>query len=62
MEMRDIVARPISALDDAEVHAQRLRARLHEGDLEGAQRALAMLERTLRAGATILQARRARVG
>jgi hypothetical protein len=61
METRDIIARPITALEDAEVHAERLRARLHDGDLEGAQRALALLEQTLRAGATILHARRARV-
>ncbi len=62
MESRDIVARRIAALDDAEVYAERLRARLHEGNLEGADRALAQLETKVRAGEGILAARRARLG
>lgn len=62
MESRDIVARPITALDDAEVYGERMRVRLSEGDVDGAERALAMLESKVRAGEGILAARRARLG
>jgi hypothetical protein len=62
METRDIVGRPITALDDAEVYGERMRARLFEGDLDGAERALALLESKVRAGEGILEARRARLG
>jgi hypothetical protein len=62
VEARDIVARPVTALDDAEVYGERMRARLLEGDLDGAERALAMLDSKVRAGEGILAARRARLG
>ncbi len=56
------MARPITALDDAEVYGERMRVRLSEGDVDGAERALAMLESKVRAGEGILAARRARLG
>ena len=62
MESRDIIGRPVTALDDAEVYAERLRSRLLEDDLDGAERALAMLESKVRASEGILAARRARLG
>jgi hypothetical protein len=61
METRDILARPIAACDDAEVYAQRVRSRLLEGDLDGCERALALLRMKIGAGEGILAARRARL-
>jgi hypothetical protein len=60
MERRDILARPIGASDDAEVYAERVRARLLEGDLDGCERALALLAMKVRAAEAVLAARRRR--
>jgi hypothetical protein len=62
VEIRDVLARPIRPLHDAEALAERARARVREGNLEAAERDLVQLSVKIRASEAILAARRARLG
>lgn len=58
----DILARPIDALDRAEVVVERFKAAIADGDIEESERLLARLQMFSDASAAVLADRESRLG